>query len=105
MLISIKNNLVSEKSGQIGYFINKIKYVRKDSRLLRERERVNGVNIKLGSWVIESACIIQSVAESHNSFQHECHPVLFTFDTGPSPIVKEWSIKGRKYLISHKKIN
>lgn len=36
MLISIKNNLVSEKkswtSSQIGYFINKIKYVRKDSR-------------------------------------------------------------------------
>lgn len=42
MLISIKNNLVSEKkswtSSQIGYFINKIKYVRKDSRLLRESE-------------------------------------------------------------------
>lgn len=74
-------------------------------RTVDPRERVKGVYIKLGSWVIESACIIQSVAESHNSFQHECHPVLFAFDTGPSPIVKEWSIKGRKYLISHKKIN
>lgn len=38
MLISIKNNLVSEKSGQIGYFINKIKCQKGQSTLERESE-------------------------------------------------------------------